>query len=236
VIGTEALVRWRHPVFGLIPAPVIIAISEDSEFIRTLGLWVLNEACAERARWHAAGLSPDFKTSINLSARQLEDDALPEKAAQCRNAHRLSTPMIGIEVTESIALDPDAMHNRILNSLHDLGFAISIDDFGMGHSSLVYLKYFPVNVLKIDKVLSKDVTSSQISAEVISTIVELCRALKIRIVVEFVENQEQIDRLHELGCHLFQGYFYSPPLRSDDMLAYALRMNADADAKIQASA
>ncbi|MDR2452081.1 MAG: EAL domain-containing protein [Candidatus Accumulibacter sp.] len=229
VIGTEALVRWRHPVFGPIPAPIIIAISEDGEFIRHLGLWVLNEACAERARWHEAGLAANFKTSVNLSARQLDDESLPEKVAQCRNAYHLSTPMIGIEVTESVALDPDAMHNQILNHLHDLGFAISIDDFGMGHSSLVYLKYFPVNVLKIDKVLSKDVATSKISAEVIATIVELCRALKIKVVAEFVENQEQVDCLQTLGCHLFQGYFYSPPLKGDDMLSYAMRMNATAD-------
>jgi lactose/cellobiose-specific phosphotransferase system IIC component len=231
VIGTEALVRWRHSEFGPIPAPVIIAISEDGEFIRPLGLWVLNEACAERARWQAEGLAADFKTSVNVSARQLDDDGLPEKVAQCRDRHHLSKQMIGIEVTESVALDPDAMHNRILTTLHDLGFAISIDDFGMGHSSLVYLKYFPVDFLKIDKVLSKDVTSSKISMEVITTIVELCRALKIKIVVEFVENQEQIDCLHTLGCHIFQGYFYSPPLRGSDMLNYALRMNAAADAK-----
>jgi lactose/cellobiose-specific phosphotransferase system IIC component len=236
VIGAEGLVRWRHPVFGQVPAPVIIAISEDGEFIRPLGLWVLNEACAERARWHAAGLAPDFKTSVNLSARQLDDDDLPEKVAQCRNGHHLSTPMIGLEVTESIALDPDAPHNRLLNSLHNLGFSISIDDFGMGHSSLVYLKYFPVNALKIDKVLSKDVSSSKISAEVIATIVDLCRALKIKVVAEFVENQEQIDRLHTLGCHLFQGYFYSPPLLGDEMLAYAQRMNAAADAREHARA
>ena len=231
VVGTEALVRWRHPVFGLVPAPVIVAISEDGEFIQALGLWVLNEACAERARWRTAGVAANFKTSVNVSARQLDDESLPEKVAQCLDRHQLARKMIGIEVTESVALDPDALHNRILNSLHDLGFAISIDDFGMGHSSLVYLKYFPVDVLKIDKVLSKDVVSSKISTEVITTIVELCRALDIRIVVEFVENQEQIDRLHALGCHVFQGYFYSPPLSGDDVLAYALRMNAAADAK-----
>ncbi|MDR1936099.1 MAG: EAL domain-containing protein [Candidatus Accumulibacter sp.] len=231
VVGAEALVRWKHPVFGPVPAPVIIAISEDGEFIRTLGLWVLNEACAERARWHDEGLAADFKTSVNLSARQLDDESLPEKVAQCRDYYHLSTPMIGIEVTESVALDPDALHNQVLNSLHDHGFAISIDDFGMGHSSLVYLKYFPVDVLKIDKVLSKDVTSSKISEEVITTIVKLCRALKIKIVVEFVENQEQIDCLHALGCHVYQGYFFSPPLRGDGMLAYALRMNAAADAR-----
>ncbi|MDR0439592.1 MAG: EAL domain-containing protein, partial [Candidatus Accumulibacter sp.] len=141
VVGTEALVRWRNPIFGLVPAPVIVAISEDGEFIQSLGLWVLNEACAERARWQAAGIAADLKTSVNVSARQLDDEYLQEKVAECLDRHGLTRRMIGIEVTESVALDPDALHNQILNRLHDLGFAISIDDFGMGHSSLVYLKY-----------------------------------------------------------------------------------------------
>jgi lactose/cellobiose-specific phosphotransferase system IIC component len=231
VVGTEALVRWRHPAFGPVAPPIMVAISEDGGFIKPLGMWVLNEACAERARWQAAGLAADFKTSVNFSALQLDDESLPERVGQYLDRYHLARRAIGIEVTESVALDPDAQHNQILNRLHEMGFAISIDDFGMGHSSLVYLKYFPVDVLKIDKVLSKDVASSKTSAEVITTIVELCRALKIKIVVEFVENQAQIDRLNELGCHIIQGYFYSPPLSGDNMLAYALRMNTAADVK-----
>jgi lactose/cellobiose-specific phosphotransferase system IIC component len=231
VVGSEALVRWTHPAFGPIAAPVMVAISEDGGFIQPLGMWVLDKACAERARWQAAGLADDFKTSVNFSALQLNNEDLPEQVGQYLDHYHLARRTIGVEVTESVALDPDARHNQILHRLHEMGFAISIDDFGMGHSSLVYLKYFPVDVLKIDKVLSKDVTSSKTSSEVITTIVELCRALKIKIVVEFVENQAQIDCLHALGCHIFQGYFYSPPLSGDDILAYALRMNAAADAK-----
>ncbi|MDR2164330.1 MAG: EAL domain-containing protein [Zoogloeaceae bacterium] len=225
VVGAEALVRWRHPVYGLIPAPIIVAISEDADFMRDLGFRVLNEACAERARWHAAGLDTCFKMAVNVSIRQLDDVTLPGRLAQCLEKHGLTRKMIGIEVTESTALDPDAPHNLILGQIHDLGFSISIDDFGMGHSSLVYLKYFPVDTLKIDKALSKDVASSQICVEIIATIVDLCRALDTRIVVEFVETQEQIDVLDRLGCHIFQGYFYSPPLPGEKMLEYALRMN-----------
>ncbi|GHU34753.1 PTS lactose transporter subunit IIC [Betaproteobacteria bacterium] len=231
VVGTEALVRWRHPAFGPVAPPIMIAIAEDAGFIKPLGMWVLNEACAERARWQEVGLADDFKTSVNFSALQLDDEGLPDRVVQYLDRYHLARRTIGIEVTESVALDPDARHNQILIRLHEMGFAISIDDFGMGHSSLVYLKYFPVDVLKIDKVLSKDVATSKTSAEVITTIVELCRALKIKIVVEFVENQAQIDRLNELGCHIIQGYFYSPPLSGDNMLAYARRMNAAANAK-----
>ncbi|MDR0576033.1 MAG: EAL domain-containing protein [Candidatus Accumulibacter sp.] len=231
VIGAEALVRWRHPAFGPVPAPVIVAISEDGEFMRPLGLWVLNEACAERARWREAGLDGQFKTSVNVSIRQLDDAGLPDKIVESLERHGLSRHMIGVEVTETIALDPDSEHNRILKRIHDRGLAVSIDDFGMGHSSLVYLKHFPVDVLKIDKVLSKDVINNKICEEIVATIVELCRALNIKIVVEFVDNQEQKEALERLGCHVFQGYYYSPPLPGGKMLDYALGMNAAADAR-----
>jgi cellobiose-specific phosphotransferase system IIC component len=224
VIGAEALVRWRHPEYGQIPAPIMVAISEDGDFMQPLGMWVLDEACTERARWRLHGLEDRFKTSVNVSIRQLNDTTLPDKVMRCLERHGLQRQMIGIEVTESIALDPDAPHNRILNQIHDFGIAISIDDFGMGHSSLVYLKYFPVNTLKIDKVLSKDVATSKTCVEIINTIVKLCRALDVKIVVEFVENQEQIDVLCKLGCHIFQGYFYSPPLSGESTLSYVLSM------------
>jgi lactose/cellobiose-specific phosphotransferase system IIC component len=225
VIGAEALVRWRHPVYGPIPAPIMVAVSEDGGFMRSLGLWVLNEACAERARWRDAGIDEHFKTSVNVSIQQLGDDKLAKKVVDCLSRHKLPHHMIGIEVTESIALDPESPQNLILKELNDLGFVISMDDFGMGHSSLVYLKYFPVDILKIDRALSKDVASSNICVEVISTIVELCRSLDVKIVVEYVENQEQIDVLLCLGCHIFQGYFYSPPISGQKLQEYVLEMN-----------
>jgi lactose/cellobiose-specific phosphotransferase system IIC component len=230
VVGAEALVRWKHPIYGLIPAPIMVAISEDGDFMEPLGLWVLDEACALRARGRECGLEDRFKISVNVSIRQLDDAHLPEKIAHCLDRHQLARHMIGIEVTETIGLDPDAPHNRILETISHAGLSISIDDFGMGHSSLVYLKYFPVDTLKIDKVLSKDVATSDICMEIIATIVELCHALAVKIVVEFVETQEQIDMLRKLGCHIFQGYFYSPPLAGDKMLAYVLTTNRKVDA------
>ncbi|MDR0702436.1 MAG: EAL domain-containing protein [Azoarcus sp.] len=225
VIGAEALLRWRHGIYGNIPAPIIVAIAEDAEFMRRIGLWVLDQACIERARWHRAGLDPYFKTSVNVSIQQLSDSLLPEKIVQCVESHHLQRRMIGIEVTESIALDPESPHNFILKRISDLGFIISMDDFGMGHSSLSYLKYFPVDILKIDSALSRDVAHSKVCAEIIATIVELCQALEIKIIVEFVENQEQIEVLQRLGCHIFQGYFFSPPLSGEKMLNYTTDRN-----------
>jgi lactose/cellobiose-specific phosphotransferase system IIC component len=226
VIGVEALIRWRHPVYGLIPAPVTVTIAEDGDFIKRLGLWVFDQACAERRRWQAAGLSDDFEASVNVSVRQLDDADLPRKFAECLEKHRLRPSMIGLEVTESVALDPDANHNTVLHRLSELGLGISIDDFGMGHSSLLYLKHFPVSALKIDKALSKDVAVDRTCLEIISTIVELCKALKVHIVVEFIETVEQIELLRNLDCHIFQGYYFSKPLAGEAALAYALRKNA----------
>ena len=225
VVGAEALVRWQHPVYGPIPAPIMVAISEDGDFMRPLGFWVLNEACAERARWRDAGIDRRFKTSVNVSIQQLGDAKLAKKVMDCLTRHGLQHYMIGIEVTESIALDPESPQALILKDLNEQGFVISMDDFGMGHSSLVYLKYFPVNILKIDKALSKDVATSNICVEVISTIVDLCRSLNVKIVVEYVENQEQVDMLLCLGCHVFQGYFYSPPISGEKLLQYVFEMN-----------
>ena len=231
VVGAEALLRWRHPIYGNIPAPITVAIAEDAGFMHRIGIWVLDQACIERARWHQAGMAPHFKTSVNVSIQQLSDPLLPEKIAQHVARHHLAREMIGIEVTESIALDPESPHNYILKRINDMGFIISMDDFGMGHSSLSYLKYFPVNILKIDKALSKDVASSRVCAEIISTIAELCQALNIKIIVEFVENQEQVDVLRQLGCYIFQGYFFNPPLSGEKMLAYVLGKNGTAAAQ-----
>ncbi len=230
VIGAEALVRWRHPAYGPIPAPVMVAVSEDGDFIGPLGEWVLNEACAERRRWHDKGLDDAFEISVNVSVLQLDDVMLPRKIDACLKKHDLPPYMLGIEVTESVALAPDTIHNQTLHAIHRLGIGVSIDDFGMGHSSLLYLKHFPVSTLKIDKVLSKDVENDHTCAEIITTIVDLCHTLHVDIVVEFIENQEQITLLRELGCHIFQGYFFSKPLPGEQLLDYANRTNAQADA------
>jgi lactose/cellobiose-specific phosphotransferase system IIC component len=227
VIGAEALVRWRHPFYGLIPAPVMVAIAEDAGFMHPLGLWVLDEACAERVRWRDAGIDEHFKTSVNVSIQQLSDETLADKVVACLANHGLPHHMIGLEVTESIALDPDSPHNLVLKELSEKKFVISMDDFGMGHSSLVYLKYFPVDVLKIDKALSKDIASNKVCVEIVSTIVDLCRSLDVKIVVEYVENREQIYMLRSLGCHVFQGYFYSPPVSGENLLKYVFSMNGN---------
>jgi lactose/cellobiose-specific phosphotransferase system IIC component len=228
VFGAEALLRWRHPGYGNVPPPIMVAIAEDADFIDLLGLWVLQTACAERARWRDAGVADHFKTSVNASVHQLYSDRLPREIARGLEIYRLEARMIGVEVTESVAIEPQAPHNGVLKQIHDMGAIVSIDDFGAGHSSLIYLKYFPVDILKIDHALSRDVVDSKTSADIIASIAELCHAQGIQIVVEFVETQAQVDVLNRLGCHIIQGYFYSKPLVGEQALEYILRRNLGA--------
>ncbi|MDR2838038.1 MAG: EAL domain-containing protein [Azonexus sp.] len=225
VIGAEGLIRWQHPVYGLIPAPIMVAVSEDGDFIKPLGLWVLHEICGERKRLRHCGIDDAFRLSVNVSVLQLNDRNLLRKILDALTKHDLQPSLMGIEITESVALDLGAGHSKVLREIHQSGIAISIDDFSMGHSSPLYLKHFPVDVLKIDKTLSKDITENHTSVEIVTAIVKLCRALDVDVIVEHIENQAQIDLLRKLDCHIFQGYFFSKPIDGEKLLAYLQAAN-----------
>ena len=214
VCGAEALLRWHHPIYGEIPPPITIAIAEDSMLIIPLGLKVFDFACLQRSIWRNQGIA-DLKISVNISVRQLSDPALLDKIIAILNKHNLPSQMMELEVTESIALDTEAAYLNTLKEIDKMGLALAIDDFGMGHTSLTYIKHFPVKTLKLDASLSKDVLKDLMTQEVILTIIEFCNAMNINTVVEFVETKEQLDKLCSLGCKVFQGYFFSPPLSGD---------------------
>ncbi len=224
--GTEALLRWRHPVYGEIPAPVTIAIAEDSMIIQALGLKVLDSACRQQAAWREKGVK-DVKMSINLSTNQLADPELFNNVEKTLGKYNLPANAIELEVTESIAVDSDSSNLITLKELGKLGVDLAIDDFGMGHTSLTYIKHFPVNTLKIDSSLSRDVLNDALSQEVIITIVEFCNAMNISTVVEFVESADQLGLLWRLGCNIFQGYFFSPPLSDEACLNFILNYKQD---------
>ncbi len=224
VFGVEALLRWRHRAYGLIPPPVMITIAEDSGMINELGLWVLDQATSKLAMWKTLGIK-DLKMSVNLSVKQLADSTLPSKIAQIMTQKKLNPHELEIEVTESIALSANTQFNKILQDIHNLGVQIAVDDFGMGHSSLLYLRQFPVDVLKIDGSLSKDVLVDPNSADIIQTIVELCRSLDIKMIVEFIENEAQLEALLRLGARSFQGFLFSKPLPSDEVLYFIQKTN-----------
>lgn len=219
VSGVEALLRWNHPIYGEIPAPITIAVAEDSMLIEPLGLLVFDYACSQRSKWRDSGIT-DIKISVNVSVNQLSDPLLLDKIIEILQKYDLPADMMELEVTESIALDPDASYLTTLQKMDNVGLKLAIDDFGMGHASLTYIKHFPVSTLKLDASLSKDVLNDVMSQEVIITITEFCNAMNITTVVEFVESEEQLNLLRRLGCKIFQGYFFSPPISGDACLSF----------------
>lgn len=219
VYGVESLARWHHPTIGRIPPPLFITISEDTGYILPLGLWVLEESVRQAAEWRKAGLT-DLVMSVNVSAKQLEDPELPEKILEIIHRHELPVENLKLEVTESIALTTHMAQSGVLARLNEYNIRLAIDDFGMGHSSLTYLKRFSVASLKVDSMLSRDVLASRSSSEIVATIAELCRTLNIELIAEFVDNEPQLLKLRSLGCNNVQGYFYSPPLRAEQAFEF----------------
>ena len=218
VFGVEALMRWNHSHLGRIPPGLFITLAEESGLIKKLGSWALEESCQQLDRWRRSGIN-DVTMSVNLSVHQLDDDDIFDEIAERVKRFDIPKGLLEVEVTESVALGGGG-RSDLLHRIHSLGVSLAIDDFGMGHSSLVYLKQFPVDTLKIDRVLSKDVTTSRHSSEIIFTIIELCRSLGIHSLVEFVDGQDQLKALQNLGCTRIQGYLYSAPLPADKCEAY----------------
>ncbi|MDR0934234.1 MAG: EAL domain-containing protein, partial [Burkholderiaceae bacterium] len=219
VYGVESLARWRHLTIGRVPPPLFITLAEDTGLIIPLGLWVLEESVRQAVAWRKAGMT-DLVMSVNVSAKQLEDPELPEKVLDIIRRHQLPVENLKLEVTESIALTTHMAQSGVLARLNDYNIRLAIDDFGMGHSSLAYLKHFPVSSLKLDAVLSRDILTSRSGHEIIATIAELCRSLDIELIAEFVDNEPQLLKLRSLGCHNVQGYFYSQPLHPEKAFDY----------------
>lgn len=211
VVGVEALVRWTHRVHGPISPAVVIALSESSRTIQALGVWVLEQACACKARWNALGYR-QLTMAVNLSPLQLEDSSFADKLQGLQQRHGLNASEIELEITESAAIPDSQAVEQTLHRFTAMGVRLTMDDFGMGYSSLLYLRRFHVHAIKIDGSLTRDVLTNVTNAEIIRTIVSLGRSQKVEVVAEFVETQAQRARLAELGCDIFQGYFHSPAL------------------------
>ncbi|MRW92780.1 EAL domain-containing protein [Duganella sp. FT80W] len=217
LIGVEALVRWNHPELGLIPPIRFIPLAEDTGFINQLGKWVLHEACRQMVRWQQAGLHVP-KIAVNLSAKQFERGSIVNMVADILSDTGLEPQRLQLEVTESVIMNTgDAM--VFINDLHSIGVALAIDDFGTGYSSLAYLKQLPVQTLKIDRSFIKDISTDVNDEAIAIAIIQLGKSMNLSVIAEGVETDEQAAFLLRHGCNLAQGYLYSRPLSSDDMLA-----------------
>ncbi len=223
VVGVEALLRWTHRRHGPISADVAVTLAEEGGLIRRLGVWVLEEACARKAQWNRLGLS-HITMAINVSPLQLGDPQLPALLARCLVRHGLTPDQIELEITESHAIPVHQVVDQNLAQLVDMGVSLAMDDFGMGHSSLLYMRRFSVHAIKIDGSLTRDVLTNPAGRDIVRTITALGHARRVEVVAEFVETAEQRDVLAALGCEVFQGYLYSPPLPAADCAEY-LRAN-----------
>lgn len=226
VVGVEALIRWTHPVHGAIAPAVIVALAESGSSIRELGMWVLEHACICKARWNALGYK-NVTMAINVSPLQLEDVGLASKLEQLLRQHGLEASEFELEITESVVIPDSQAVEQTLRKFVSMGVRLAMDDFGMGHSSLLYLRRFHVQSIKIDGSLTRDVLSNSTNADIIRTIVQLGRFRNVGVVAEYVETREQRLRLAELGCDIFQGYFFSPPLSEDQCPAYFAKHQVD---------
>lgn len=211
VRGSEALVRWRHPAHGLISPLEFIPIAEESGLIDSIGEWILREACRQQVQWLDRGM-PEISMAVNLSVQQLGRPGLTDLIRTVLRDTRMPAHLLEIEITETMLLHGTAEIIESLRELHDLGVRISIDDFGMGYSSLVYLKRFPLNALKIDQTFVRDITTDPDDAIIVETIIGLAKNLKKRVIAEGVETEEQLAFLRAAGCDEYQGYLFSRPM------------------------
>ncbi|MFA6920367.1 MAG: bifunctional diguanylate cyclase/phosphodiesterase [Gallionella sp.] len=219
LLGMEALVRWMHPERGMISPVEFIPVAEDTGLIVGIGRWVLFEACRQNREWQTLGLRP-LRVAVNLSARQFRAGNLLSEIDSVLAQTGLPVDSLELEVTESMVMDDPESVIRLLGAIHDRGIHLALDDFGTGHSSLAYLKRFPIDCVKIDRAFIKDTPGNTDDVAIARTIIAMAEALGLSTVAEGVETAEQAELIKAMGCGQIQGYFYSRPLPADDFLAY----------------
>ncbi|BAL26817.1 EAL domain-containing protein [Azoarcus sp. KH32C] len=223
--GMEALIRWRHGEDGLIPPVRFIPIAEETGIILDIGNWVLGEACRQARAWLDEGLPP-LRMSVNLSVRQLRDATIVDTVKHALADSGLDPSLLELEITESSVMERPGEAIALLQHLKDLGLQLAIDDFGTGHSSLSYLKLFPLDHLKIDRSFVSDIEHDANDAMIVAAAVSLAHNLGLTVIAEGVETPVQIERLRELGCDELQGYLFSKPLPVAEAGAYIREHNA----------
>ncbi len=221
VVGMEALLRWEHASQGLVLPGIFISATEETGLIVPLGEWVLRAACRQLKLWHGSGM-PELRMAVNVSARQFREDNLVQIVGQALSDAGLEPQDLEVEITESIAMETAEIVGGNLRLLRGMGVGISIDDFGMGYSSLNYLKRYPITALKIDRSFVTDLPNSAADAGIVRAIVEMAHGTKLNVIAEGVETKDQFLHLQRYGADEMQGNWVSPPLTAggiDHLLA-----------------
>ncbi|MEP7101199.1 MAG: bifunctional diguanylate cyclase/phosphodiesterase [Burkholderiales bacterium] len=219
ITGAEALLRWHHPTRGMVNPNLFIPMAERYGLIVAIGSWVIDESCRQVRAWREQGLR--IKVAINLSVIQLRQASLPTEIAAALERHQVNPDLLTCEITESSAMEDVQRTLRVLGDLDRLGVHISIDDFGTGHSSLSYLRTLPADELKIDRSFVMDLETSEDARKVALAVVNLAKALNLKVVAEGVETEGQNRILREMGCDQLQGYLFAKPMSAKAIALWA---------------
>ncbi len=217
ITAVEALLRWNHPEQGLIPSMEFIPVLEETGLIVPVGEWVLRTACRQQRAWRdAAGLSP-LRVAVNLSMRQLRDGRFVDSVVRILVDTGVEPAYLELEITESMVMQQIKEVIETLYVFRAVGVGLAMDDFGTGYSSLSYLKRLPLDTLKIDKSFVGDITTDPDDVAIVAATIAMAHSLRLKVVAEGVETQEQFDFLCEHGCDAMQGYFFSKPLPAEEI-------------------
>jgi diguanylate cyclase (GGDEF)-like protein/PAS domain S-box-containing protein len=215
IVGMEALLRWKHPERGVLAPASFLAVAEDRGFMTVIGDWVLRTACVQAKAFRDMG-HPDFRVAVNLSARQFREQSLIEGVGTALRLSGLDPRALELEITESVAMQNVELTFKQLTELRRSGITIAIDDFGIGHSSLSYLKRFPIDALKIDRNFVEDLPERMEDAAIVRSVIELAAGLNLRVVAEGVETKPQLDFLKKYDCREVQGFYFGFPVPASE--------------------
>jgi EAL domain-containing protein (putative c-di-GMP-specific phosphodiesterase class I) len=210
IVGVEALVRWQHPYWGTIPPSEFIPIAEEMGWIWEIDKWVMETACQQVRNWHLAGYP--LQVAVNWSARNFQVDGVVETVEAILAKTQLNPHYLEIELTETFILPDIQKAWEIMHSLEVLGVRIALDDFGRGYSSFQHLQQFPFNTLKLDRSFMKDLQPNCKNHTIIQSIIKLGHMLRLEVVAEGIETEQQLQILCQSNCHRWQGYLLSLPL------------------------
>jgi diguanylate cyclase (GGDEF)-like protein len=211
VTGMEALLRWNHPELGSVPPSTFIPLAESTGIMMPIGAWALRQACMRAKEWQDAGFH-NLSLAVNLSVTQLQSVDLVQRVRAALDETGLPADQLELEITESSAMQSPEISLRVLSELKKLGIRISLDDFGTGHSSLAYLKRLPIDTVKIDQSFVRDIDADPNSAAIVTAIIAMAHSLRLKVIAEGVELEEQAIFLRRYGCDMMQGFLFTKPV------------------------
>ena len=223
VVGLEALIRWDHPVHGILTPDRFIGVAEISGLSERITRWVLNEVCSQINRWRRVRPDFDVPVSINVAGREMGSTVLPTLVRSALAKHDVDPHLVVLEITERTLVKDSEINNDVLAELAALGVGLVLDDFGTGYSMMGYLKRMPITALKIDQSFIEGIPGDPDSRAIVHAMLAVARHFKLKVVAEGVESLEQVQYMREIGCEFAQGFFYSRSLSADTILDYLER-------------